>query len=477
MPNFEKYNEQHHNQLENELSYLASLYNEFINQVAVLVGAFKVKDVFKFKDIAAKSKFKELFNKFVKKQEDAINVLIDRHWNLADEKNDIFVKNAVKKLGIADDPIYYRRHEALTKFKKRRHRIYSDRVWNYSKQFQQELEMAIDTAIKDGTPVNKLTTEIKKHLREDKKLFRRYRDNNGQLKLSKNALAYNPGQGVYRSSFKNAQRLARTEVNRAYRRAEIERMKLLDFVIGYKVKRSNNPYPCPVCESLKGQYPKDFIFEGWHPNCRCFIDPITTSVEQFANDEKPKLITAAPQFDKWVQDNADRIKRAKSLPYFLRDNRKFWEKHLTGVKDLSKYDSLKWDKTYKSTNGFVVTDKQRLKKSKVSKQETLKLKKEQAMSKIFADNGYEIELWSEKAGISSPDGSINGVPMDLKSLSSHNNVVKYAKKAISKQGAKVVLFEFSKETQEIYDALQELKRKGIKAYFYFAGKDRVLKNF
>ncbi len=326
MPDFEKYNEQHHNELEQELSYLDNLYNEFINQIAVMLTALKIKDIFKFKDITAKSKFKELFNKFVKKQEKAINVLIDRHWNLADDKNDIFVKNAVKKFGIADEPIYYRNAEALSQFQKRRHKKYSSRVWDYSKQFRQELEMAIDTAIKNGTPANKLATEIKQYLREPDKLFRRYRDNNGQLKLSKNALAYSPGQGVYRSSFKNAQRLARTEINRAYRLAEIERIQKLDFVIGYEVKRSNNPYPCTVCEGLKGKYPKDFIFAGWHPNCRCYLVPIMPTVEQFAKDKKPKQITKAPQFAKWVQDNADRIKRAKSLPYFLRDNRKFREK-------------------------------------------------------------------------------------------------------------------------------------------------------
>ena len=29
-----------------------------------------------------------------------------------------------------------------------------------------------------------------------------------------------------------------------------------------------------ICDHMKGEYPKDFKFTGWHPNCRCVIHPI-----------------------------------------------------------------------------------------------------------------------------------------------------------------------------------------------------------
>ena len=53
----------------------------------------------------------------------------------------------------------------------------------------------------------------------------------------------------------------------AYRTAENERWKQMDFVVGYEIKRSGREFPCTVCESLAGKYPKDFTWVGWHPNC------------------------------------------------------------------------------------------------------------------------------------------------------------------------------------------------------------------
>ena len=29
-----------------------------------------------------------------------------------------------------------------------------------------------------------------------------------------------------------------------------------------------------ICDHMKGEYPKEFKFKGWHPNCRCIISPI-----------------------------------------------------------------------------------------------------------------------------------------------------------------------------------------------------------
>lgn len=46
------------------------------------------------------------------------------------------------------------------------------------------------------------------------RLYRRVRGADGKLHLSKAAKAYHPSQGVYRSSYKNAMRLTRTECNK-----------------------------------------------------------------------------------------------------------------------------------------------------------------------------------------------------------------------------------------------------------------------
>ncbi|ATA76944.1 hypothetical protein CCAN12_800068 [Capnocytophaga canimorsus] len=127
--------------------------------------------------------------------------------------------------------------------------------------------------------------------------------------------------------------------------------------------------------------------------------------------------------------------------------------------------------------GFLVINKDRITHSKINKNETAKFKKEKRVALVYAQNGYQMELWNEIPGISSPDGALNGIPIDLKSLSSHNNIVKEAKSAINKQGAKMVLFEFTKETNKIYWEILKLKEQNIKAMYYFKDKNEVHRNF
>lgn len=134
----------------------------------------------------------------------------------------------------------------------------------------------------DGTPANRLATDLKQYLKYPDKLFRRVRDEHGQLQLSKRAKEFHPGAGVYRSSYKNARRLAVTETNMAYHKADNERWRKLDFVLGYEVQVSGtNPNVCPLCVELAGKYPKEFEFVGWHPHCRCHAVPIMEDIDSF----------------------------------------------------------------------------------------------------------------------------------------------------------------------------------------------------
>ena len=90
-----------------------------------------------------------------------------------------------------------------------------------------------------------------------------------------------------------------------------------------------------ICDELKGKYPKDFKFTGWHPHCRCIATTILKTREEMEADDEAILrgeqpsdpdasenaVTELPgNFTKWVEDNQERIDRAKSLPYFLMDN-------------------------------------------------------------------------------------------------------------------------------------------------------------
>ena len=200
--------------------------------------------------------------------------------------------------------------------------------------------------------------DIRQYLRKPNELFRRVRDEHGQLHLSKRAAAYHPGQGVYRSSYKNARRLTATETNMAYETSDYERWQQLDFVVGIEVKLSGN-HTClggdgkphefkDICDELAGKYPKTFKFTGWHPQCRCIAISILKTQEEMDVDtqkilngepldgESVNKVTDVPQaFMDWCAENSDRIDRAAergTLPYFLRDNRCYMDKALSQPK-------------------------------------------------------------------------------------------------------------------------------------------------
>lgn len=177
---------------------------------------------------------------------------------------------------------------ALKAFQQRRDKgmNLSKRVWNLSEQNKAELEMAITAAIEPGTSTMELAAQVKQYLNEPDMMFRRfrYKDEDGEWQrkwkqrvvdgdgkvhfIDADPKAYHPGRGVYRSSARNAQRMARTEINMAYRAAEQERWNQFDFVVGFEVKITQSGLHVEdMCDDLQGKYPKSFIFRGWHPQC------------------------------------------------------------------------------------------------------------------------------------------------------------------------------------------------------------------
>lgn len=213
----------------------------------------------------------------------------------------------------------------------------SQRIWKYEGQFRQDMELAIDCYIGQGMSANRMATLVKEFLQNPDKLFRRVRNERGELVLSKNAKSYNPGAGQYRSSYRNAQRFTRTETNMAYRTADFERWAQLNFVVGIEIKVSNNHPERDICDELAGRYPKDFKFIGWHPNCRCHAVAILASDEEISTltdmillgediskfQSKVEVRRPPKAFVMWIHNNRDRIINAASLPYFIRDNSKY----------------------------------------------------------------------------------------------------------------------------------------------------------
>ncbi|MBO7287306.1 MAG: hypothetical protein J6U85_03645 [Bacteroidales bacterium] len=220
----------------------------------------------------------------------------------------------------------------------------SQKVWKYTGDLKTEMELALSLSLGQGNSASTVSREVRKYLQEPEKLFRRIKigiDENGNplYKLSKAAKAYNPGRGVYRSSYKNAMRLTRTETNMAYKTAEQDRWQRLDFVVGYEIKTSNNHPEQDICDELKGKYPKDFVFKGWHPQCRCYAVPILAKEDEFVEMQKQILAGENPavksvniirrpheQFYKWWDDNKERVETASSMPYWVQDNQDYINK-------------------------------------------------------------------------------------------------------------------------------------------------------
>lgn len=179
----------------------------------------------------------------------------------------------------------------------------SQKVWKYTGDLKTEMELALSLSLGQGDSASTVSRKVRQYLQEPDKLFRRIRtvtDANGNplYKLSKAAKAYNPGRGVYRSSYKNAMRLTRTETNMAYKTAEQDRWQRLDFVVGYEIKTSNNHPEQDICDELKGKYPKDFVFKGWHPQCRCYVVPILAKENEFVEMQKQILAGEDPTVDR-----------------------------------------------------------------------------------------------------------------------------------------------------------------------------------
>ena len=271
-----------------------------------------------------KKRSDKLINDLQKQILSTVSASVAYAWDLAEKKNDELVKSV-----LGSQAVPHRRTEGVKAFTARREQglSLSDRVWKYTDQFKEELEMSLDLGLRDGLDAPAMSRAVREYLAEPNKLFRRVRDEHGQLHLSSMAKAYHPGQGVYRSSYKNALRLTATETNMAYRTADYERIQELDFVRGIEVCLSNNhtlngkPFHC-ICDEFAGKYPKDFKFIGWHPLCRCYVKTILSD-DPFTPEDTPEVKDIPQGLKNWVANNGDRIDRAfdKGRPaYWLRDN-------------------------------------------------------------------------------------------------------------------------------------------------------------
>lgn len=268
-----------------------------------------------------------------------------KQWLFACDKNDAFISSIMDTSKVSKarlKKMQDRNLDALAAFQGRKvdGMNLSQRVWKYVGQFKDQLENALDVGLGEGRSADELSRDVRQNLNDPNRLFRRVRDKRGNLVLSKRAAAFHPGRGVYRSSYKNAMRLTRSEINMAYRESDWQRWQSLDFVVGFEIHRSNHEplCKCDTCAKLVGRYPKTFKFKGWHPQCMCYATPVLMDEETFDENElgdlkaalkgttykhqqaKNAVADVPDGFKAWVKDHVEAQKGWASTPYFIKDN-------------------------------------------------------------------------------------------------------------------------------------------------------------
>lgn len=194
---------------------------------------------------------------------------------------------------------------------------FSKRIWKHNNLYKKKMNDAITDALKTGKSAKQLAKDLSGFVSPKAK-----------------------GKGIYTDPRKNAERLARSEINMAYRRADSERWAKQWFVVGLKISLSASHPHYDLCDWMVGRYPKDYVFLGFHPNCLCIATPIlcTEKEQDLMNMHRmglrpnpPKLrnVTKMPKGAlQWAHNNKDRVKSWSNTPYFLTSNQKYFKEVL-----------------------------------------------------------------------------------------------------------------------------------------------------
>jgi len=312
------------------VALVEEIYEQLNLEAAKLVGntdySSDAEIPFKWSDYPqTKKRISDIQEQFVDDIQAVIYRGTSEEWKNSNEVQDLLAKAVLRDYkaqvnGKKYDVYYQENSDALKAFQQRKDKGFtiSDKLWQQSSFYKQELEEAISCAIQKGTSAITLSKQISKYLLDFPQLQKDYKERFGTASTAKDC--------EYRSI-----RLARSEINMAYRQAENLRWQQMDFIVGYEIKLSGSHHVHDICDQLKGKYPKSFVWTGWHPNDLCYKVSIRMTDDELddmliykKNVQSVNEVKDVPgNLKKWLKENSDRISEAKergTLPYFVKDN-------------------------------------------------------------------------------------------------------------------------------------------------------------
>lgn len=106
-----------------------------------------------------------------------------------------------------------------------------------------------------------------------------------------------------------------------------------------------------------------------------------------------------------------------------------------------------------------------------SKDDRHTLAKELSMARVYAKAGGRIIF--TPIGEGNHDIFYNGIPAELKRVSSPRQVEHHCRHATKHQGAKVILFEFTHKSPEFHKAINKVKALGFRGKYYFSNERKI----